>query len=174
MTMRIFVIAPVIAPRGDIARIELLRRRHDANATRVAAHLTLVFGLEGVDRRVVDAHVARMASQNRQIAYRLSSYLAVPDIDQTQHSIFLVPDQGRLEIEALHDALYSGPLKGYLRRDIPYIPHVTIGQVEHGIQAEALIRTLGQVGISAQLSHLELVEFDGTVLNVLNRFALTP
>ncbi len=30
----------------------------------------------------------------------------------------------------LHDHLYSGPLAGELRLDIPFVPHITVGYAE--------------------------------------------
>ena len=102
----------------------------------------------------------------------LSAYIAVRDASDRLSHVFLVPDQGRAEIEDLHDRLYSGPLAGQLRRDIPFIPHVTVAAREHHEEAEDLARELGRVGVAARLPRLELVAFDGSAATTLNRFDL--
>ena len=170
--MPLLIIAPLEAARADLARIETLRRRHDPHATIIPAHVTLVFPFETDDRSTIAQHVSQALAAHGPIALRLSAYLAVRAHDDTQSHIFLVPDQGRAEIEALHDALYSGPLVGALRHDIPFIPHVTVGAREFHDEAEDLVREFGQVGISAQLTRLELVEFDGQRIKLLEAFAL--
>ncbi len=42
--------------------------------------------------------------------------------------LFLRVERGKEQIEELHDRLYTGPLLQFLRADIPYIPHVTVGR----------------------------------------------
>ena len=42
--------------------------------------------------------------------------------------VFLLPSSGRDRIASLHDRLYQDALRPYLRRDRPYVPHVTIAQ----------------------------------------------
>lgn len=37
---------------------------------------------------------------------------------------------GKEQITKLHDILYTGPLLQFLKEDIPYIPHVTVGRKE--------------------------------------------
>ena len=170
--MALLIIAPLEAVRGDLARIETLRRRHDPQHGLIAAHVTLVFGFETPDAATAAAHLAAVAACQGAIALRLSAWLAVRDAGDRQSHVFLVPDQGRAEVEALHDELYSGPLAGQLRGDIPFIPHVTVGAREHHDEAEDLARSLGQVGIAARLAALELIEFDGAKVSVLERFEL--
>ena len=172
VSVAFLIIAPLEAARADLARIETLRRRHDPHAAIIPAHVTLVFPFETRDLTALTQHVLATATAHGPIALRLSAYLAVRAHDDTQSHIFLVPDQGRDEIEALHDALYSGPLAGVLRHDIPFIPHVTVGAREIHDEAEDLVREFGQVGISAQLTRLELVEFDGQRIKLLEPFAL--
>jgi 2'-5' RNA ligase len=170
--MALLIVAPLEASRLDLGRIESLRRRHDPHAAMIAAHVTLVFPFETPDADTAAIHLAGIAERQGAIALRLSAYLAVRDADARRSHVFLVPDQGRAEIEDLHDALYSGPLAGQLRPDLPFIPHVTMAARDHHDEAEDLARELGQVGIAARLSRLDLIAFDGAAVMVLGRFAL--
>ena len=170
--MSFLVIAPLEAARADLARIETLRRRHDPQAAIIPAHVTLVFPFETDDIAAITDHIRQVVANHGPIALRLSAYLVVRAHDDSQSHIFLVPDQGRAEIEALHDDLYSGPLADALRLDIPFIPHVTVGARPFHDEAEGLVREFGQVGIAAQLTRLELIEFDGRVVTTQAQFNL--
>jgi 2'-5' RNA ligase len=170
--MALLIVAPLEASRADLARIETLRRRYDPHHALVPAHITLVFGFETPDAETAARHAARVAAAQGAIALRLSAYLAVRDAEDRASHVFLVPDQGRAEIETLHDALYGGPLAGQLRADIPFIPHVTVAARDHHDEAEDLVRELGQAAVAARLSTLELISFDGQAVTVLDRFPL--
>lgn len=170
--MSLLIIAPLEAARGDLARIEAIRRRHDPQQSLIGAHMTLVFPFETPDAETAAEHLAAIAAGQGAIALRLSAYLAVRAAGGRQSHVFLVPDQGRAEIEDLHDRLYSGPFADELRHDIPFIPHVTVAAREHHDEAEDLARELGRVGIAAWLPTLELVAFNGSIVTPLKRFDL--
>lgn len=170
--MALLIVAPLETSPIERGRIEAIRRRHDPHHGVIGAHVTLVFPFETPDARTAAAHLAGIAARQGAIALRLSAYLAVRDFGDRQSQVFLVPDQGRAEVEDLHDAHYTGPLASRLRTDIPFIPHVTVAAREHHDEAEDLVRELGQVGIAARLSRLELIDFDGGKATVLERFEL--
>lgn len=170
--MALLIIAPLEAPRLDLSRIEGVRRRYDPHHDLVAAHVTLVFPFETPDVDTAQMHMAAVAAGQGVISLKLSAYLAVRDADNRRSHVFLVPDQGRAEVEALHDALYSGPLAGQFRADIPFIPHVTVAARDHHDEAEDLVRELGRVGVAARLSVLELIAFDGAAVTRIAQVGL--
>jgi 2'-5' RNA ligase len=170
--MPLLVIAALDASRIDLARIESIRRRYDPHHAIITAHVTLVFPFETPDAETAGAHLASITQSQGAIALRLSAYLAVRDASDLQTHVFAVPDQGRAEIEDLHDRLYAGPLAGQLRADIPFIPHVTVAAREHHDEAEDLVRELGRIGLAARLPHLDLIRFDGRAVTLLRRFDL--
>jgi 2'-5' RNA ligase len=166
------IIAPLEATRADLARIETLRRRHDPQAAIIPAHVTLVFPFETDDLPGITDHINEVIASHGPIALRLSAYLAVRAHDDSQSHIFLVPDQGRAEIEALHDALYEGPLASHLRGDIPFIPHVTIAVFDFHDEAEDFVRELGQVGMPGTLSIVDVIEFGASGIMLLHSTSL--
>lgn len=170
--MPLLIVAPLEASRLDLGRIEGVRRRYDPHRDIIASHVTLVFPFQSPDAETARAHMQTVAARHGAISLRLSAYLAVRDIDDRQSHVFLVPDQGRTEVEALHDELYSGPLAAQFRADIPFIPHVTVAAREHHYEAEDLARDLGQVGIAGRLTALELIAFDGKAVTRLERAPL--
>ena len=48
------------------------------------------------------------------------------------HWLFLDVQEGRKTIELLHDEMYTGMLEPFLRRDIPYQPHLGLGLFASG------------------------------------------
>jgi 2'-5' RNA ligase len=42
--------------------------------------------------------------------------------------LFLLVQEGRVELIGLHAALYTGLLADYLRQDLQFTPHVTLGR----------------------------------------------
>lgn len=170
--MALLIVAPLEAAGPDLRRIEAIRRRHDPHHGLIAAHVTLVFGFETPDAETAATHLAGIAAGQDAIALRLSTYIAVRDVRGDRSHVFLVPDQGRAEIEDLHDRLYAGPLSAALAPDIPFIPHVTVAARDHHDEAEDLARELGQVGVHARLAALELIAFDGQTVRGLRRFEL--
>jgi len=89
---------------------------------------------------------------------------------------FLVPSLGAEGLVTLHDRLYAGTLRRHRRHDIPYAPHVTVGQnVEHAVcvaQAETL--NARGLAIGAVVESLDVVEIDGACVVSRERLSLGP
>jgi len=168
----LLIVAPLEAAPADLRRIEALRRRHDPAHGLIPAHVTLVFPVEEIGAPAAASHVAAVAARQAAVALRLSAVLAMRDEMADRSRVFLVPDRGRAEIEQLHDALYDGLFAAVLRTDIPYIPHVTVAVLDHHDEAEVLAREIGQVGIAARISRLQLADFDGRALTILDETLL--
>lgn len=170
--MALAIISELDLATADAARIEGLRRRHDPQQPVVAAHFTLVFPFEGLDRTVVEAHAARIADQTAPIAFHLRRSAAVQDPLGPLSRLFLLPEAGRGQLVALHDALYAGPLSAHLRSDIAYTPHITVGAFPTQDLARAAKAEVGVLDIVGKVSAFDLVAFDGRTVNRLRRFAL--
>ncbi len=169
--MPLLIVAPLEAAPADLRRLEAIRRRHDPQHGLIAAHVTLVFGFETPDAEAAAAHLAEIAAGQGAIALRLATFVAVPDAVGSH--VFAVPDQGRAEIEHLHDRLYAGPLAGQRRTDIAFIPHVTVAAREHQDEAEDLVRELGRIGLAGRLTRLDLIAFDGRQVTTLESVPLS-
>ena len=140
----------------DAAWIEEIRRRHDPQADLVPAHFTLVFPCEAPEGTEVMAQAAAVASTTAAIDFRLVSAVVVRDALAPRSQVFLVPDRGAEAITALHDQLYDGPLEPFLRRDIPYAPHVTVAAADSQADAEAIAQTLGPVYVHGRVGAITL------------------
>lgn len=106
------------------APIEPFRRRFDPMADALPAHVTLVFPFP------TNLTVIQLASHIRRIVGNWPSLpVSFRDIEGIlDEFVFLMVRDRADAVVALHDKLYRGVLKAYLRDDIPYLPHVTIGR----------------------------------------------
>ncbi len=116
------------------------RARHDRQAGLLGPHFTLLFGCDAVDEADYLAHVRGVAGATA--AFQVQCDIAQPDSDADGGYVYLVPDRGRDAVEALHDALYGGPLAPHLRKDRAYIAHITVGHCADRAAAQALCNEL--------------------------------
>jgi len=118
--------------------VESVRKRHDPQASLLRAHFTLVFPVNA-DLAPVAAHAAHVVAAAPPIRIILRRVEAVRDaVRGSGGHVFLVPNEGRAEITALHDELYDGVLLPHLRRDVPFVPHITVAACATYEQCESL------------------------------------
>lgn len=149
---------------GDAAdRIEALRRRHDPQAGRIGAHVTLAFGCAGVAEAAYLAHVGAIAEATEAFAFTAARIVPGPDHFGSGGYVFLLPEIGAEALAGLHDRLYTGPLAPHLRSDIPYLPHLTLGYCATPDRAEALARDIGRdfAPVSGRVDALTVVAREG-------------
>jgi 2'-5' RNA ligase len=88
--------------------------------------------------------------------------------------VFLVPDEGREELTALHDRLYQGVLAPLLRRDLPFVPHITIAAHSHLETCQDLACALNRAHpvVRGTIRELQLIEVGEGSVRTLRAFAL--
>ena len=106
------------------APIEPFRRKFDPLANALPAHVTLVYPFP------TNLTVTQLASHVRRIVGNWPSLpVSFRDTEGIlDEFVFLMVRDRADAIVALHDKLYRGNLKAFLRADIPYQPHVTLGR----------------------------------------------
>ena len=138
----------VAFPSLTVASARLLaeiRAQHDRQAALLGPHFTLLFGCDAVDEAGYVDHVRSVAAGTA--AFHVHCAGTQPDSDESGGYVYLVPDRGRADVEALNDALYTGPMAPHLRKDLAYIAHITIGHCANAADAEALSADLNAGGI---------------------------
>jgi 2'-5' RNA ligase len=110
---------------ADRSWIESIRAQHDPQASRIEAHFTLVFPVD-VSPGPVAAHTSLVVKLARPISFAVRHARAVGNAVGGGGQVFLVADEGYDEIVKLHDRLYEGLLRPYLRKDVPFVPHLTV------------------------------------------------
>lgn len=133
---------------GDLRWIQGLRQVHDpAQHARVEPHLTLVFPTDGVPEHEFVAHVQGVAAGTPPFEFALCHAVAIEDGVTDEWHVFLVPEDGSEALIALHDRLYTGPLAPHLRRDLPFLPHLTVASSPDRETCEGLAAHLTQQDI---------------------------
>jgi len=118
-----------------LTAIERFRSAHDPLAAALPAHLTLVFPFASTLGAVqVAAHVRRATARWPALPVRFEGLGHF-------HSdwVHLRVTRSHAAVVALHDRLYRGALAPFLRRDLPYEPHLTIARASPGQSSDALI-----------------------------------
>ncbi len=107
------------------SNIEKFRAKHDPLAAQIPAHLHLVFPFP------CNLSAVQLASHTRRI---VSKWPPLPvtfrDVEPLLDEFVLLMVRDREEaVTALHDELYSGVLKNFLRKEMSYTPHITLARV---------------------------------------------
>ncbi len=114
--------------------LDLFRQQFDPRFQITGPHLTLIFPVNAtVGQEKLIAHIsAKLAQQN-------PFQITLTGIEKSwDNYIFLTVGQGNERLTELHDRLYQDMLSHFLRSDIHYIPHVTLGKVNPENEAVAL------------------------------------
>jgi 2'-5' RNA ligase len=134
---RAIVWFPPIEDKDALRRIQQFRLRHDPQAEKCPPHVSLVFPFHA------NLTVAQIASHIKHVT---AGWPVLPvtfhGVESVQaRFILLMCELRRDAISQLHDKLYSGVLKNFLRDDIVYQPHITLGRADG---AAAFQTTLGE------------------------------
>ena len=111
-------------------QIDRYRSRFDPLAGKIVPHVTLVFpfAAKGLEGEALADHVAeRIRGMG---AFELEA--ALPAVFEKGY-VYLRIDAGGRQIQRLHDSLYTDGLRSFLRTDVDYIPHITIGRFADAI-----------------------------------------
>ncbi|RWS44881.1 2'-5' RNA ligase family protein [Bacillus mycoides] len=118
--------------------IESIREIHDPLFGLIPPHITSVFPFESnISNDELKSHISNISKGIGTIEIKFAS-----GVTSIGDYLFLEMEQGKEQIEELHDKLHTGPLLPLLRKDIPYIPHVTVGRKESSQLATELAKDI--------------------------------
>jgi 2'-5' RNA ligase len=156
--------AIVILPKFDgLDLIDQLRRRFDPLASKIDAHITLVFPFDSdLSAGQLRAHLQQAIGGMAPFQVRLRGI--------TGHDgeyLFLNVKLGNDQLIDLHDRLYSGPLATYLLSECTYVPHVTVGHLPDRIEFLKALEVASEVSATFQTVVSEVctyrIESDGNL-----------
>lgn len=104
--------------------IEKIRQKHDPLHNLVPPHITLIFPFESeISNEELKQHIIEHIKGLEAFDIHANNVV-------TNHKdyLFLQIKEGKEKIITLHDRLYQGLLQTFLREDIPYVPHITVGR----------------------------------------------
>ncbi|PGO25399.1 2'-5' RNA ligase [Bacillus cereus] len=107
-----------------IDEIQSMREKHDPLFGLIPPHITIVFPFKSsISNDELEVHILNVAKGVQPIEIDFANR-----ISSKGEYLFLEVERGKEQIEELHDRLYTGFLLQFLRTDIAYIPHVTVGR----------------------------------------------
>ena len=142
---------------ADRRLVEEIRREHDPNAARIAAHFTLVFPdskTKAGDLLGPAAAVARETSPLAFVLRRVIVHHRAPDT-----YVFLVPDEGHESLVRLHDRLKAhSPLSA----GEAFLPHITVARLSSRDAAKTLATRLAgrRLAVPGTVGALSVVEVE--------------
>jgi 2'-5' RNA ligase len=171
---RIAVVGYPVLSEEDRQWIESVRIRHDPRAGRIQAHFTMVFPCHATPSDAL-ASMSAASPSCAPIRFTIGGAEAVSDLTGHGAHVFLIPDDlAGTHIAVLHDRLYRGALRSHLRRDIPFLPHMTVAADGDLEWCQELARRLSERcrSIRGTVDAIELINVDPTPVSTLHRCPL--
>ncbi|GAB6497462.1 2'-5' RNA ligase [Bacillus sp. UMTAT18] len=110
----------------SLDKIENIRQKHDPLFELIPPHITIAFPFKSdISNDELKSHILNLSRGVGKIEIEFANC-----ITHVRNYLFLEVERGKEQITKLHDILYTGPLLQFLKEDIPYIPHVTVGRKE--------------------------------------------
>ena len=175
MNPTLYTVAYPECDAQDLLSVDTWRAHNDPTGhALIRPHFTLVFAGDGVDATTYLAHVAAVAARNVPIAFHCRYAMLGADARSQRAHAYLVPDEGYAALSLLHDALYSGPLAHHLRLDLPYTPHITVGNFASAARARqwCIDRNLAGVSLPGRVEALWVGQVVEGRFEHLGQFAL--
>lgn len=173
--MAYLVIAYPELQQADLDLIQDYRSRYDRQFSLVKPHFTVVFPVQDLDKDSFLSEVSQKIANTESFDFDLKVATINQDTSGNYYHEFLVPDAGYSNIVKLHDKAYSDLLAPYLRFDVDFIPHISIGNSEDAQASKQRVDDLNARGvlIHGHISSLDVIEFADGVINTLEKIQLT-
>ncbi len=150
-------------------RIHDFRAKHEPHRAKlVPPHLTLVFGAK-IERLPVITEIAEAVSRQTQtFPITLDDYTIEFDPFEQKHKIFLLCGEGRRDVTALHEQLYTGDHRAKFSATHPFRPHMTVATSDTSAQIERInVSDAGPLPLHATLRALEVVQLSNGELSLI-------
>jgi 2'-5' RNA ligase len=173
--LSLLVVAYPEIGQHDYDWIESLRIKYDqAHYNIVRPHFTLVFPAEGIAENDLIDHVEACVRMVPPIPFVLRSASTVYDQFTDRWLVLLIPDEGNGRLSKLHDGLYTGILTDKWLMKIPYIPHITVANIEDCQECKELTAELNREGIeiAGRITAVEIVRYVDGRIEQIRRVAL--
>jgi len=107
----------------DTRRINQFRTKHDPQTELIEPHITVMFPVsESIGKDNLVHHIENIASNWQSFPIHLQGFQV-----STDDHLFLLVQEGNANVIRLHDKVYTGILADYWRKNIPFLPHLTLG-----------------------------------------------
>ncbi len=172
--MPLLVLAFPVLNSKDFEWIQSWREKNDELFRIVAPHFTIVFAVDGEPEEEFIKEIEVQAKGFGKIEFEIKRAMIHKDEFIDLYHQFLVPGKGYDEIVTLHDKLYSGRLLPHWKRDIEYIPHLTIGNSKDKSKCEQDVDELNdeELFITGKIESLVIADHSNNVVRKIKQLDL--
>lgn len=157
---------------------ELLHEMQSRNGVRsfglIHPFLTVVEPTDELDASPLIEHVRSIAGSLGSFTFALRCALPFFDRENGRTQVVLVPERGFSDLVRVRSMLYRGALREALRLDVPFIPHLSVGEFDDPERAWRMADRLNEdrPAVLGSLRELAVVELDGESVQTLARIPL--
>lgn len=158
----------------DYNFVQGVRKIHDKQFTQIEPHFTIVFPETKLSGSELLEHVGSLDLDTKPFVFKLTTVVVKENTFQKSFQIHLVTDEPIPKLVRLHDLLYTGELESELRKDFPYVPHITIASNEDKVVIRKLADEINAKGleINGRIDEITASSFDGAKVVNLKQFHL--
>lgn len=163
--------AIIVYPQIDSSKLDQFRKKHDPLESWIKPHVTLVFPFDFKGDRVeLEKHIEKVLADWHPFEISLKGIEKAWD-----NFIFLTVSNGKDKFIKLHNELYSEILGEFLRKDLEYAPHLTIG-LGNPKNVDQLVNEANKLGLeySTKVNAVTLssIDVDNKVITYEKTFEL--
>ena len=160
------IYALVHYPDIDTMRINQFRRKYDPQVELIEPHITVMFPVsESIGEDNLVHHFENVLGHWQGFPIHLQGCQISSD-----DYVFLLIQEGNANIIRLHDELYTGILAEYWRKEIPFVPHLTLGVLNQAsTNRDRVLEEAEQLGIDYHcvVDKLHLVKVNNDRSNIV-------
>lgn len=158
----------------DFNWLQDFRKKNDRYYNILNPHFTIVFPVYEIKEREFIEHVKKTTCELSEIEFTLCSAVTVKDSFSDFWDVLLTPDEGNSRIRKMHDALYTGLLITHLRLDIPYLPHMTVGNDIDPYYSFNMAKEINNadIAIKGMIKSITIASYDGKSLEKIEDIRL--
>lgn len=173
--MDYIVVGKLDIAESDYQWIQSFRKEHDElNYNAIYPHFTFVFPTHNISEQEFRAEVLKKLKGVKPIKFCVRCATINKGAFNEYWHVFLVPDEGYSEIIRLHDKLYSEVLSDTLYLEIPFIPHIGIGNSKDKWKCKILVDDLNasDIKISGTIKTIVIAASEPEVVQSIEEIEL--
>jgi len=151
--------------------IEAIRKKYDPFHKKFRTHITLTFLFEDIPQKQLYEHIKKSIKGIKPFRIILKGIKKSPK----EYCLYLLIKKGKIPIIRIHKKLYSKLLTKWLRKEIPYLPHVTLGVLKNRSEIHNAIKEINKKKIEVEVNinkiYLLTLKKDNTI-RCIKRFKL--
>ena len=154
--------------------IENFRKEYDSQYEIIKLHYSFVFPVDGISVKEFSAALKKHLKGENSIVF--STHLASLHKDDLtgMHNVFLIPFHGHAQMIKLHDKLYDGKLAKYLRTELKFEPHITLGNSLNKSHCQQMITDWNDknIIIKGSVSSIDIIKLEDENVTTVEKVKL--